>query len=118
MSNPKLFETGGKGALWGAGIFLCLWLGMLGTIGELLLLLPALSILVFLGVEGPGTFILWRGVATVISAAAFAFIGVRTGPFVFSSWARLSKPIRKISIGVIVTVFLLIILVGRSLRMH
>jgi len=118
MNIPKLSGTARTGAVWGAGIFLFLWLGMYGTFGEVLLLLPVLRTLVFLGVDTPAESILWRVIAAVISAVVFSLIGARCGPFVFSTYDKLPKATRMAVIGFLTIMFLMIIFVGRSLRMH
>ena len=110
-----------SGALWGAGIFFVLWLAMLGTVGEILLLLPALYvigiILDFLGVATQES-MLWRGVAAIVSAAVFAFIGVRCGPSVFSAYAKLPRRARIAAIVFLAILFFMTLLIGRNLRIH
>lgn len=109
------------GALWGAGLFLCLWIGMLGTLGEILILLPfsyTLDILLsFIGTtDGQST--LWRVVAGTLSLAVSSVIGSRIAPNVFllvESLPRSRQIIIKVSIPLIV---FMIILIGRILRIH
>jgi hypothetical protein len=109
-----------SGALWGAGIFLCLWLGMLGTLGEVLLLLPALYIpriiLRFFDIELTWESNLWRGLGAIISGAAFSVIGARCGPIVFQSFRRLSRPIRIIVVLFLAIMFFSIVFIGRNLE--
>jgi hypothetical protein len=110
------------GALWGAALFLCLWLGTLGTIGGFLLLVPAVYIpgiiLSFFGIAISLESIFWRAIGVLIYTAGFALIGGRYGPGMFSAYKNLSKTIRITMSVFLVTIFVLIILVGRSLRMH
>jgi len=110
-----------SGVLWGAGIFFVLWLAMLGTVGEILLLLPALYvigiILDFLGVATQES-MLWRRVAAIISAAVFAFIGARCGPSVFSVYAKFTRRARIAAVVFLAILFFMSLLIGRNLRIH
>ncbi len=101
MNISKLSGTELMEAQWGLGIFIFLWLGMLETIAEILLAVPAL-----------GSFDLWHGAAIVMSAAAFSFISIRCSPAVVSSWANLPKAMRMTAIGFLATMFLIIILMA------
>ncbi len=98
MNISKLPGTALMEVPWGLGIFIFLWLGILETLTEILLVLA------------PGSFDLWHGVAIVMSAAAFSFISIRCSPEVVSSWANLPKAMRMTAIGFLATMFLIIIL--------
>jgi len=115
---PKVNGTAARwGALWGAAIFLCLWLATLGTVGEILLLLPALWILGVLGVVFPGESILWRVVGAILSTAAFSFIGARYGPIVFSTFKTWPIAVRIVVSMFLAIMIIMIVLIGRHLTM-
>lgn len=124
-SNSSLSPSSARsGALWGAGIFLFLWLGMLGTIGEGLLLLPALYIpgiiLRFFGIDTTSESLvwLWRGIGVIITGPVFSLIGARCGPTIFQSFEKLPRPIRIIVVLFLAIVFVSIVFIGRNLRIH
>lgn len=110
------------GALWGAGLFFCLWIGMFGTLGEILLVIPALfvpgTILSIFGVVISWESVLWRLVGAALSAVGFVIVGSRYGFAIQSMFEKLPKTTRRIVSGLLLAMVLLIILVGRNLRVH
>jgi len=124
-SDSLLSPSGARsGALWGAGIFLILWLGMYDTLGEILLLLPALyipgMILRFFGIEKTWDSMvwLWRGVGVIITGSVFSLIGARCGPSIFQTFEKLPRPVRIIVVLFLAIVFVSAVLIGRNLRIH
>jgi hypothetical protein len=113
-----------SGALWGAGIFLILWLGMYDTLGEILLLLPALyipgMILRFFGIDTTWDSMvwLWRGVGVIINVAIFSLIGARCGLSIFQTFEKLPRLVRIIVVLFLAIVFVSIVFIGRGLRIH
>ena len=75
---PESLGPAKLGALWGAGLFICLWLGMVGTLGEILLLLPVSYVLdfirSFLELVADGQPIYWGIVSAIVSAVTFSLI--------------------------------------------
>src|SRR5262245_31600359 len=123
-NSPLSLTSARSGALWGAAIFLFLWLGTFGTLGEGLLLLPALYvpniILRFFGVDTIRESLvwLWRAIGVVINCAVFSFIGARCGPILFQSFEKLPRPVR-IIVGLFLAImFGSIVFIGRNLRIH
>ncbi len=116
---PKRSGSARSGALWGLGIFLCLWLGTLGSVGEILLLLPALyvldAILTILGVA-TGESILWRGLAAVLTGAVFSFVGARCASYVSSVAEKIPRAFRVTIILFLATFLVMVVLIGRHLR--
>lgn len=115
---PKSVVRARLGAVWGVGILLVLWFAMLGTTGEILLLLPTLFViglvLNFLGIATQES-MLWRGVAVIVSAGVSSFIGYRCGPFVFAKFESLTTVTRVISILFLAVTLVMLILIGRHL---
>jgi len=70
------------GALWGLGIFLFLWVGMLGTFGELFLVLPVVFIPVrmlhYFGIYVRSNSLLGRGVAAFSLQLRFISLAIES----------------------------------------
>ena len=113
-----------SGALWGAGIFLILWLGMYDTLGEGFLLLPALyipgMILRSFGIDTTSQSVLWlwRVVGVLITGSVFSLIGALCGPTLFQTFDKLPRLARIVVFLILAIVLFSILLIGRGLRIH
>jgi hypothetical protein len=62
--------------------------------------------------------LLGRGVAAILSAVAFYFIGYRVGPRVFSAYGRLSRRTRILAMSSLAIIVLMVVIIGRTIRIH
>ncbi len=97
---------------------------MFDTLGEGLLLLPALyipsMILHFFGIATTQKSLLWlwRAVGVIITGAVFALIGAGCGPSISQAFEKSPRLVR-ILVGLfLVIVFVSIVFIGRGLRIH
>ena len=95
----------------------------MGTFGELFLVLPGVVIPVMLlryfGIYfSYSDSLLGRVFAAILSAIVFYFIGYRTGPRVFGAYGKLSRRARILTMFSLAIILLMIVVVGRTIRIH